>query len=114
VFKVKPLDWQEWLVTMAIGAGAIPWSMVVRFVSNNTGSWLSGLELRRHRASYTQHKKTVERRRSLSGRPDNGRSPSGRIASGRPGEVARRSNEIVPVTPGDSMLNVALIKPAAK
>ncbi len=107
VFKVRPLDWQEWLATIAIGAGAIPWSLIVRGLSKALGPWLAGLEFRRHRASYTQHKQTVQRR-SMSGRPDNRKS-----LSGRPGEVGRRSNEIVPVTPGDSMVNVGLMKSAS-
>lgn len=33
VFKVQPLNWDEWLVTVAIGAGALIWSFIIRFVS---------------------------------------------------------------------------------
>lgn len=33
VFKVAPLNWDEWLVTVAIGAGAMIWSLAIRFVS---------------------------------------------------------------------------------
>ena len=33
VFKVDPLNWQEWLVTVAIGAGAMIWSFLVRLIS---------------------------------------------------------------------------------
>lgn len=33
IFKVEPLTWQEWLATVAIGAGAMFWSFLVRFVS---------------------------------------------------------------------------------
>ncbi len=32
-FKVQPLKWQEWLVTVAIGFGAIPVSLLTRFLS---------------------------------------------------------------------------------
>jgi hypothetical protein len=35
VFKVQPLNWDEWLVTVAIGAGAMVWSFIIRFVSRN-------------------------------------------------------------------------------
>jgi hypothetical protein len=34
-FKVQPLTWQEWLFTIAIGAGAVIWSIIVRFASRN-------------------------------------------------------------------------------
>uniref|UniRef100_A0A383WGV1 Calcium-transporting ATPase n=1 Tax=Tetradesmus obliquus TaxID=3088 RepID=A0A383WGV1_TETOB len=34
-FKVQPLTWQEWLFTIAIGAGAMLWSTAVRFLSRN-------------------------------------------------------------------------------
>jgi hypothetical protein len=34
-FKVQPLTWQEWLFTIAIGAGAMIWSTIVRFASRN-------------------------------------------------------------------------------
>jgi hypothetical protein len=34
-FKVQPLVWQEWLFTIAIGAGIMIWSTIVRFVSRN-------------------------------------------------------------------------------
>lgn len=33
VFHIAPLNWQEWLVTVAIGAGAMIWSFLVRFFS---------------------------------------------------------------------------------
>lgn len=33
IFHVQPLNWQEWLVTVAIGAGAMIWSFLVRFIS---------------------------------------------------------------------------------
>lgn len=46
VFKIEPLNWQEWLVTVAIGAGAMIWSLAVRLVSRtvcagsgNGGCW---------------------------------------------------------------------------
>jgi Ca2+-transporting ATPase len=32
-FKVVPLNWQEWLVTMAIGAGAFPVSFLTRLIT---------------------------------------------------------------------------------
>jgi hypothetical protein len=32
-FKVQPLIWQEWLVTVAIGAGAMGWSLLIRLAS---------------------------------------------------------------------------------
>jgi hypothetical protein len=32
-FKVVPLNWQEWLITMAIGAGAWPVSFITRLVT---------------------------------------------------------------------------------
>ncbi|KAG2490086.1 hypothetical protein HYH03_011392 [Edaphochlamys debaryana] len=34
-FKVEPLDWEEWLVSLAIGTGAWPLSFLTRFVSRN-------------------------------------------------------------------------------
>lgn len=34
-FKVEPLNWQEWLVTVAIGSGALLWSFIVRLLSRN-------------------------------------------------------------------------------
>ncbi|GLC46005.1 ATF/CREB activator [Pleodorina starrii] len=34
-FKVEPLDWHEWLVSIAIGTGAWPISILTRFVSRN-------------------------------------------------------------------------------
>eukprot|EP00878_Enallax_costatus_P010039 GHUV01010478.1.p1 GENE.GHUV01010478.1~~GHUV01010478.1.p1 ORF type:complete len:1008 (+),score=247.34 GHUV01010478.1:318-3341(+) len=34
-FKVQPLEWDEWLVSIAIGVGGILWSMAVRFLSRN-------------------------------------------------------------------------------
>jgi hypothetical protein len=34
-FKVQPLTWQEWLFTIAIGAGIMLWSTLVRFASRN-------------------------------------------------------------------------------
>jgi hypothetical protein len=40
-FKVQPLKWDEWLVTVAIGAGAMIWSFLVRWMSRNI-NW-SGL-----------------------------------------------------------------------
>lgn len=33
IFHVEPLTWQEWLVTVAIGAGAMIFSFLVRFIS---------------------------------------------------------------------------------
>jgi hypothetical protein len=33
VFHVQPLMWQEWLATVAIGAGAMLWSFLVRLLS---------------------------------------------------------------------------------
>jgi hypothetical protein len=33
VFKIAPLGWDEWLVTVAIGAGAMIWSFGIRFIS---------------------------------------------------------------------------------
>lgn len=33
VFKIAPLNWDEWLVTVAIGAGALVWSFAIRLVS---------------------------------------------------------------------------------
>jgi Ca2+-transporting ATPase len=36
IFKVQPLAWDEWLVCIAIGIGAMIWSQIVRFVSRNT------------------------------------------------------------------------------
>ncbi len=32
-FKVEPLDWKEWLVSLAIGTGAWPLSWLTRFIS---------------------------------------------------------------------------------
>lgn len=32
-FKVVPLNWTEWLVTMAIGAGAFPVSFITRLIT---------------------------------------------------------------------------------
>eukprot|EP00879_Flechtneria_rotunda_P002036 GHRR01002214.1.p1 GENE.GHRR01002214.1~~GHRR01002214.1.p1 ORF type:complete len:850 (+),score=231.92 GHRR01002214.1:2125-4674(+) len=37
-FHIQPLHWQEWLVTVAIGGGAMIWSLIVRFISRNI-SW---------------------------------------------------------------------------
>lgn len=34
VFKVAPLNWKEWLLTVAIGGGAMIWSFLIRFFSN--------------------------------------------------------------------------------
>ncbi|KAG2453047.1 hypothetical protein HYH02_002382 [Chlamydomonas schloesseri] len=34
-FKVQPLDWKEWLVSLAIGSGAWPLSLITRFISRN-------------------------------------------------------------------------------
>lgn len=36
-FKVEPLDWKEWLVSLAIGTGAWPLSWLTRFISRNVG-----------------------------------------------------------------------------
>jgi phosphoglycerol transferase MdoB-like AlkP superfamily enzyme len=35
-FKVQPISWKEWLVTVAIGSGVLVWSFIVRFLSRNT------------------------------------------------------------------------------
>lgn len=32
-FKVQPISWEEWLVSLAIGAGAWPLSWATRFIS---------------------------------------------------------------------------------
>jgi hypothetical protein len=34
-FKVEPLQWNEWLVSIAIGSGAMIWSLIIRAVSRN-------------------------------------------------------------------------------
>ncbi|KXZ54127.1 hypothetical protein GPECTOR_5g228 [Gonium pectorale] len=34
-FKVEPLDWMEWLASIAIGTGAWPLSLLTRYVSRN-------------------------------------------------------------------------------
>ncbi|PNH10333.1 Calcium-transporting ATPase PAT1 [Tetrabaena socialis] len=36
IFKVEPLDWMEWLASIAIGLGAFPLSLLTRFISRNT------------------------------------------------------------------------------
>ena len=35
IFKVQRLAWDEWLVSIAIGIGAMIWSQIIRFVSRN-------------------------------------------------------------------------------
>lgn len=39
--QVVPLDWREWLASIAIGSGAIPLSLITRVISNNVpcGAW---------------------------------------------------------------------------
>ncbi|GLC43787.1 hypothetical protein PLESTB_000907900 [Pleodorina starrii] len=72
-FKVQPLTWQEWLITVAIGFCAIPLSLITRFVTKVLPeNCLRGTRV--HAATG----------RTLSGKPVGGRTVSGgaRTASG--------------------------------
>lgn len=69
-FKVQPLKWQEWLATVAIGFGAIPLSLITRYITKvMPENCLRGTRV---------HASTG---RSLSGKP-NSRTTSGRTTSG--------------------------------
>ncbi|KAG2500891.1 hypothetical protein HYH03_001650 [Edaphochlamys debaryana] len=79
-FKVQPLNWQEWLITIAIGFGSIPLSLLTRIISKHMpDNCLRGTRV---------HASTG---RTLSGKPVNSRSTSGpgdRTTSGGPRTVS--------------------------
>jgi len=41
-FSVNPLEWYEWVLTVSIGAGTVPWSLAIRFVSRTCFSCHAG------------------------------------------------------------------------
>ncbi|EFJ50671.1 hypothetical protein VOLCADRAFT_88435 [Volvox carteri f. nagariensis] len=81
-FKVQRLTWQEWLVTVAIGLGAIPLSLATRFITKvmpenclrgtrvhaSTGRSLSGKPNSRTTSGGSR---TVSGARAMSGNPQN-------------------------------------------
>lgn len=87
-FKVEPLLWQEWLITIAIGFGAIPLSLLTRFLSKHMPeNCLRGTRVHASQGRTLSGKPVG---RTVSGRTVSGRtasalhSPSGRLASKQP------------------------------
>jgi hypothetical protein len=111
IFRIRPLDGYEWLVSLGVGVGAIPWSTMVRFLDRNVFPLLAEVEFRRRRPKKLSAEESA-RRRSMSGRTLSGRSngsggAGGRTASGRTasGKARKPSNEIHPAeTQSDAWL----------
>ncbi len=84
IFKIRPLDGYEWLVSVAVGVGSIPWSTLIRFLDRNVFPKMAAVEFRRRKPKKPFPEESA-RRRSMSGRSaaGGGRTASGRSVSGR-------------------------------
>ncbi|KAL6750480.1 plasma membrane calcium-transporting ATPase [Haematococcus lacustris] len=95
IFKVQELNGVEWAISLAAGAGAIPWAWVCRLVGRLYVRTFSGYSLvailrgKRVATVLTEDGKANGMARTASGRTASGRTASGRVMSGQPNAQGR-------------------------